>query len=168
MICELLGVPTKDQDSFREWTTTLLTYNTQEAVAAAGAAMSQYLLGLVEEKRKAPGDDFFSALVHAGRRAPGCRRMELVSMAFLLLVAGHETTVNLIGNAVLALLRNSAQLALLKEKPELIAASTEEFLRYEGPVEPVDVPLHRRAGRARRCDDPEGRVGPGVAARREP
>ncbi|MFS8103086.1 cytochrome P450 [Lentzea alba] len=134
VICELFDIPTKDRDSFREWTTTLLTYNTQEAVAAAGAAMSQYLLGMVEEKRKAPGDDFFSALVHAEDEGSRLSEMELVSMAFLLLVAGHETTVNLIGNAVFALLRHPAQLALLKEKPELIAGSTEEFLRYEGPV----------------------------------
>jgi cytochrome P450 len=108
-------------------------------------AMAQYLARLVEHKRERPGDDIFSALVHAsesespldpasGTSVDRLDQNELVSMAFLLLVAGHETTVNLIGNGVLALLRNPDQLAALRADPSLISGAVEEFLRFEGPV----------------------------------
>jgi cytochrome P450 len=135
VICELLGIPIDNRDEFREWSNTLLSYGTQEQIAHAGGAMAQFLFEHVERIAAAePTDDFFSALVHADDSGDRLDRNELVSMAFLLLVAGHETTVNLIGNAVLALLRNPEQLQILKDRPELIAASAEEFLRLEGPV----------------------------------
>ncbi|GLZ29732.1 cytochrome P450 [Lentzea sp. NBRC 105346] len=134
VISELLGIPVDDREAFRDWTTTLLTYGKAEKIAQASASMAQYMYSLVDAKTANPGDDFFSALVQADDSGDRLSRTELVSMAFLLLVAGHETTVNLIGNAVLALLRNPDQLELLKTRPELIAASAEEFLRYEGPI----------------------------------
>nr|WP_235921683.1 cytochrome P450 [Lentzea tibetensis] len=134
VICELLGIPTDDRDSFREWTNTMLSYSTPEAIQHASSSMAGYLSNLVENKKRDPGEDFFSALVHADESGDRLNDHELVSMAFLLLIAGHETTVNLIGNALLALLRNPEQLQLLKDNPELIAGSAEEFLRYEGPV----------------------------------
>ncbi len=135
VICELLGIPIDNRDEFREWSNTLLTFGPPEQIQQASGAMAQFLFQHVEKARAAePDDTFFSALVHADDSGDRLNTEELVSMAFLLLVAGHETTVNLIGNAVLALLKNPEQLQVLKDRPELIAASAEEFLRLEGPV----------------------------------
>ncbi|MFD9699614.1 cytochrome P450 [Lentzea sp. NPDC059081] len=135
VICELLGIPIDNRDEFREWSNQLLTFGTTEEVQAAGAAMAGFLYQHVTKVQAAePDDTFFSALVHATDSGDSLSTEELVSMAFLLLVAGHETTVNLIGNAVFALLNNPEQLQILKDKPELIPASTEEFLRLEGPI----------------------------------
>ncbi|MET9631974.1 cytochrome P450 [Lentzea sp. NPDC006480] len=135
VICELLGIPIDNRDDFREWSNQLLSFGTPEQVQAAAASMAgflyQHVMAIAEAE---PNDTFFSALVHADDSGDRLNTEELVSMAFLLLVAGHETTVNLIGNAVLALLRNPDQLQILKDRPELIPASTEEFLRLEGPV----------------------------------
>ncbi|MCP2248225.1 cytochrome P450 family protein [Lentzea aerocolonigenes] len=135
VICELLGIPIDNRDEFREWSNTLLSYGTPDQIAEASGKMAQFLIGHVNRvANEEPDDTFFSALVHADESGDRLNHAELVSMAFLLLVAGHETTVNLIGNAVLALLRNPDQLQILKDRPELIPASTEEFLRLEGPV----------------------------------
>ncbi|HUQ55518.1 cytochrome P450 [Lentzea sp.] len=135
VICELLGIPIDNRDEFREWSNQLLTFGTADEVQAAGAAMAAFLFQHVGKVQAAePDDTFFSALVHANDSGDRLSTEELVSMAFLLLVAGHETTVNLIGNAVFSLLQNPDQLQVLKDKPELIPASTEEFLRLEGPI----------------------------------
>ncbi|HEX7305783.1 cytochrome P450 [Lentzea sp.] len=135
VICELLGIPIDNRDDFREWSNQLLSFGTPEQVEAASAAMAGFLLQHVTAIAEAePNDTFFSALVHTEDAGDRLTTEELVGMAFLLLVAGHETTVNLIGNAVLSLLRNPDQLQILKDRPELIPASTEEFLRLEGPV----------------------------------
>ncbi|MDX8145161.1 cytochrome P450 [Lentzea sp. BCCO 10_0061] len=135
VICELLGIPIDNRDDFREWSNQLLSFGTPEQVQAAAGAMAGFLFQHVTAIAEAePNDTFFSALVHADDSGDRLNTEELISMAFLLLVAGHETTVNLIGNAVLALLKNPEQLQILKDRPELIPASTEEFLRLEGPV----------------------------------
>ncbi|GLY49434.1 cytochrome P450 [Lentzea sp. NBRC 102530] len=135
VICELLGIPIDNRDDFREWSNQLLSFGTPEQVQAAAASMAGFLFQHVTAIAEAePNDTFFSALVHADDSGDRLSTEELISMAFLLLVAGHETTVNLIGNAVLALLKNPEQLQILKDRPELIPASTEEFLRLEGPV----------------------------------
>ncbi|MEU7477266.1 cytochrome P450 [Lentzea sp. NPDC042327] len=135
VICELLGIPIDNREEFRGWSNTLLSFGTPEQIQHAAGAMAQFLFQHVEKVRAAePDDTFFSALVHADDSGDRLNTEELVSMAFLLLVAGHETTVNLIGNAVLALLKNPDQLQVLKDRPELIPASAEEFLRLEGPV----------------------------------
>ncbi|MCR3748540.1 cytochrome P450 family protein [Lentzea californiensis] len=135
VICELLGIPIDNRDDFREWSNQLLTFGTPEQVKAAAGAMAGFLFQHVTAIAEAePNDTFFSALVHADDSGDRLNTEELISMAFLLLVAGHETTVNLIGNAVLSLLKNPDQLQVLKDRPELIPASTEEFLRLEGPV----------------------------------
>jgi cytochrome P450 len=96
--------------------------------------MQAYLGRLIAEKRGNPGEDMLSDLVHASDEGDSLSEAELVSMAFLLLVAGHETTVNLIGNGVLALLREPAQLAALREDPALLPGAVEEFLRFDGPL----------------------------------
>jgi cytochrome P450 len=135
VICELLGVPHADRDAFRAWSTTLVSAGEAETLAVAGRDMAAYLRQLIAAKRAAPADDMVSALVQA-HEDDGDRltEAELVAMAFLLLVAGHETTVNLIANGVLALLRHPDQLAALRGDPALLSGAVEEFLRYDGPI----------------------------------
>ncbi|WP_405714769.1 cytochrome P450 [Streptomyces xanthophaeus] len=137
VICELLGVPDLDSARFRFWSA--------EIVAPSGAGpdgrvmeeMTAYLFELVAAKAADPGDDLLSALIRT--RDEGGDQLspeELIGMAFLLLIAGHETTVNLIGNGVRALLAHPDQLAALRADPEgLIDGAVEEMLRYDGPVQ---------------------------------
>ncbi|WP_371655458.1 MULTISPECIES: cytochrome P450 [unclassified Streptomyces] len=137
VIGELLGVPALDQDSFREWSNTSVSAPALADRMAAAKAMSEYLTALLESKREQPGDDLMSALISTadedGDRLSG---PELLGMAWLLLVAGHETTVNLISNGVLALLGHPEQLADLRADFDgLIDNAVEEMLRYDGPVE---------------------------------
>jgi cytochrome P450 len=134
VICELLGVPEGEHDDFRAWSNTLLSAGPADENAAAGAAIAEFLARLVSDKGANPGDDMLSAIVKASEDGDTLSANEATSMAFLLLVAGHETTVNLIGNGVLALLRHPDQLALLRSDPGLVPNAVEEFLRFEGPV----------------------------------
>ncbi|MFE9555259.1 cytochrome P450 [Streptomyces sp. NPDC006692] len=134
VICELLGVPDLDQEAFRVLSNEAVapTVNDNTAVRRIG----EYLVGLIEDKRcTRPADDLLSALIRA-RHEDGDQlsQDELIGMAFLLLVAGHETTVNLISNGVRVLLGHPGQLAALRADFTLIDAAIEELLRYEGPV----------------------------------
>ncbi|MGW4204892.1 cytochrome P450 family protein [Streptomyces sp. NPDC004726] len=141
VICELLGVPPHSRRDFREWTDVLLTPDparpgrTKEAMAAVVG----FLSGLLAHKRAEPGDDLLSALI-AVREEPGpegagrLSEDELMSLAFLILLAGYENAVQLIGNATLALLRHPGQLAALRNDPGRIGAAVEEFFRYDGPA----------------------------------
>jgi cytochrome P450 PksS len=104
-------------------------------VVPHGLAFLRYIRRLIRAKREAPGDDLLTELVRAEEAGDAMSEDELVAMAFLLLVAGHETTVNLIGNGVLALLEHPDQLARLRAEPELIRPAVEELLRYGSPVE---------------------------------
>ncbi|MFE5241305.1 MULTISPECIES: cytochrome P450 family protein [unclassified Streptomyces] len=135
VICELLGVPDIDREAFRLLSNAIVAPVSQEEEDDAVHRMGAYLVELIEDKRRAPGDDLMSALIQA-RDDDGDRLSpdELIGMAFLLLVAGHETTVNLIANGVRALLDHPEQLALLRSRPELIDGAVEEMLRYDGPV----------------------------------
>jgi cytochrome P450 len=135
VICELLGMSMQDADDFRRWSNLLISGGVDDEVRGAAGSMYQALVELVAAKRAAPGEDMLSALVHA-RDADDDRlsERELVAMAFLLLVAGHETTVNLIGNGVLALVNNPDQQAELRADRSLLPAAIEEFLRYQGPL----------------------------------
>ncbi|MCX5201820.1 cytochrome P450 [Streptomyces sp. NBC_00237] len=137
VICDLLGVPDLDRDSFRGWSNEAVAPTSPEAEQAAYAAAMPYLTGLIEAKREAPGEDLLSALIHtADEEGDRLSQDELLSMAFLLIVAGHETTVNLIGNGLRALFHHPDQLALLRaDFPGLIDGAVEEILRYDGPVE---------------------------------
>jgi cytochrome P450 len=135
VICELLGVPRSDRDEFREWSDILMSAAEWEKLAAASASMAAYLTGLIDRKRAEPADDMITALVQASDEGDHLSEQELVSMSFLLLVAGHETTVNLIGNGVYALLRNPDQLAQLRADPSLLPGAIEEFLRFDSPVD---------------------------------
>ena len=162
VICELIGVPTDHQAQFRDWTTTIVAgaLADRQAALAAHTAVIEYVRGEIAAKRAdGEADDLLSALIAvrnvsegslAGPRIDADRLSddELTSMVFLLLLAGHETTVNLIGNGVHALLTHPAQLALLRAEPERLGAAVEELLRFAGPlqlatariaVEPVEI-----------------------------
>ncbi len=133
VICELLGVPASDRDDFAAWSNTMVDDQTQDQSMEAAANLHGYLSQLVEAKRAQPDDALISALVEDAdddRLTPD----ELVAMAMMLLIAGHETTVNLIGNGMLALLTHPDQLDLLRRRPELLPAAVEEFLRWDSPV----------------------------------
>ncbi|MFF0063524.1 cytochrome P450 [Streptomyces sp. NPDC005279] len=136
VICELLGVPFLDRDTFRSWSNTVLSAADRDARRDASAKMTQYLTQLLADKREQRGDDLMSALIDTadedGDRLGG---EELLGMARLLLVAGHETTVDLISNGVLALLSHPDQLAALRADFSLLDGAVEEMLRYEGPLE---------------------------------
>jgi len=135
VICELLGVPAGDRDDFRTWSATIVANTAAPEVFQAHAtAMVRYFKALLAAKRREPADDLLSALIAARDDEDSLSENELVSMAFLLLVAGHETTVNLIASGVLALLLNPAELARLRAEPALIGAAVEELLRYVNPV----------------------------------
>jgi cytochrome P450 PksS len=137
VIAELLGVPTEDQDRFRAWTFTVLNPNggNLEPVRRAMVEFQQYLKEILARRRAEPRDDLISALLAAEEQG-GDRlsAVELVSMVFLLMVAGHETTVNVIANGVWALLRHPEQLERLRANPALLEPAIEEILRYCGPV----------------------------------
>ncbi|MFJ1614181.1 cytochrome P450 [Streptomyces sp. NPDC088251] len=136
VICELIGVPDLDRELFRRLSNGVIHPATPQEEAETVAAMGRYLGELIEDKRRSPGEDLMSALVRArDEEGDGLSPDELVGMAFLLLVAGHETTVNLISNGVRALLGHPDQLAALRADPGLMDGAVEEMLRYEGPVE---------------------------------
>lgn len=140
VICELLGVPFDDRDDFQAWTRALVgVVGEEEHRPAAAAAMAKYLSELVRAKQTQPADDLLSELVLADDDGDRLTDPELVAMAFLLLVAGHETTVNLIGNGVNALLRHPDQWQDLCADPAGIPAAIEEFLRFDGPVDMATV-----------------------------
>jgi cytochrome P450 len=134
VICELLGIPTEDRADFRSWSEVVMSNDRTSKLADNAAAMTAYLAGLIETKRATPGQDLLSNLINARDDNDHLTDEELVAMAFLLLVAGHETTVNLLGNAVLALLTNPDQLAALRNDPSLVSGAVDEFLRFDGPV----------------------------------
>ncbi|MFE5715887.1 cytochrome P450 [Streptomyces sp. NPDC056501] len=137
VICELLGVPAEDRDTFRNWSNELVTPAGEDGYLGALEGFGGYLDGLIEDKRAAgPADDLLSGLI-AARAEDGDRLSgpELRAMAYLLLIAGHETTVNLISNTVRNLLTHPEQLAALRADPGLLDGAIEESLRYDGPVE---------------------------------
>jgi cytochrome P450 len=149
VICELLGVPVEDQAQFRDWSNALLAdVGEPGSFRAAGTAMFHYFTRLVADKRAHPADDMISALAQAGEAGDTLDERELIAMLFLLLVAGHETTTNLIATGTLALLTSPAELARLRSDPALLPGATEELLRFANPLnhaterftlEPVDI-----------------------------
>jgi cytochrome P450 len=139
VIAELLGVPAADRHSFREWSNAMVTPAfAPEDLARFGDQMQafvDYLQALFAERRRRPGEDLISALVGVEDGGDTLSESELSSMVALLIVAGHETTVSLIGNATLALLEHPEQRAELERRPELLPRAVEELIRYDGPVE---------------------------------
>jgi cytochrome P450 len=135
VICELLGIPEDDREQFTAWTRTMLDETSQAESQTAMADMSAYFGRLVEVKRAQPDDGLLSALVEVSDDGDRLSAEELVAMGNLLLIAGHETTVNLIGNGTFGLLTHPEQLALLRERPDLLGTAVEEFLRWDAPVQ---------------------------------
>ncbi|HEY4418981.1 MAG TPA: cytochrome P450 [Pseudonocardia sp.] len=134
VICELLGVPADDRDDFAAWSNTMVDESTRDESMAASAKLFEYLSALIEQKRRQPDDALISGLIEVAEDGDRLSQAELVGMAMMLLIAGHETTVNLIGNGLLALLTHPEQLALLRARPELLPSAIEEFLRWDAPV----------------------------------
>ncbi|MGE7886807.1 cytochrome P450 family protein [Bacillus cereus] len=139
VISEMLGIPKEDQEKFRIWSHAVIASpETPEEIKETEKQLSEfitYLQYLVDMKRKEPKEDLVSALIVAESEGHKLSARELYSMIMLLIVAGHETTVNLITNTVLALLENPNQLQLLKDNPKRIDSAIEEGLRYYSPVE---------------------------------
>jgi len=135
VICELLGIPVADRDQFRAWSATIVADTVSPEVFQAHAtAMLGYFQMLLAARRREPAGDLLSALVAARDEEDRLSENELLSMAFLLLVAGHETTVNLIASGMLALLLNPGELTRLRADRSLLDAAVEELLRYVNPV----------------------------------
>ena len=145
VICEMLGVPLADQEVFKDWSADIarsldasILPAGSEAVTrgqVAGDAIREYFRGLIAGRRKQPRADLLSALIAAEEQGDKLSEPELVATCVLLLIAGHETTVNLIGNGLLALLRHPDQLRVLAADPALIQTGVEELLRFDGPVQ---------------------------------
>ena len=138
VIAELLGVPAEDHKKFHRWSSRLVSVSSgRDMLRFLPAALSfvRYLRKLVERRRADPRDDLITALVRAEEAGDKLSEDELLAMAFLLLVAGHETTVNLIASGTLALLEHPEQMEKLREDPSLIKPAVEELLRYTSPVE---------------------------------
>jgi cytochrome P450 len=139
VIAELLGVPPEDHRQFREWSAELI--NRIPAIGQAADVLGalekiiDYLRGQVDRHRSEPADDLLTGLIEARDERDALSEDEMVATAFLLLVAGHETTTNLIGNGTLALLRNPDQMERLRAEPELLDNAIEEMLRFDSPVQ---------------------------------
>jgi cytochrome P450 len=145
VISELLGVPTGPADSVKGWSRDIA--RALDAIALpvgpdviergrrAVEAMADYFRGLIEERRRRPGADLLSGLVEAEEAGDRLTERELLATCVLLYVAGHETTVNLIGNGLLALLRHPEERRRLHDDPGLLPGAIEELLRYDGPVQ---------------------------------
>jgi cytochrome P450 len=137
VISELIGIPAIRRDDFRRWSS--ITVNAAvypaEVYTEAATAMLDFIRELIEDKRVAPADDLLTDLLAVRDGGDRLSKDELTSMVYLLLAAGHETTVSLITNGVHALLRHPEQLALLKAEPERLPGAVEELLRYDGPLQ---------------------------------
>jgi cytochrome P450 PksS len=139
VIAEMLGVPPEDRRKFHRWSSAIVSTNWSRwsLVKAIPNVMAfiRYIRKLVASRRVAPRDDLVSALVQANEAGDQLSDDELLAMIFLLLIAGHETTVNLIGNGALALLQHPAELRRLEGDPAMIRSAVEELLRYGSPLE---------------------------------
>lgn len=143
VIADLLGVPSRDHNRFRAWSNALVAptadaNRTSKKAAKARALMEDFIAYLREvfaARRRAPQDDLITSLLAAEEAGDVLSEEELFSMILLLIVVGHETTVNLIGNGLLALLQHPAALTALSTQPTLLPSAVEEMLRYDCPVE---------------------------------
>jgi len=144
IICHMLGVPATDHERFKGWSAALargldpdflLTDEIRMARAEALFSFAEYFFALVAERRASPGSDLLSQLTLAEKEGDRLSEGELLSTAILLLVAGHETTVNLISGGLLALLSHPEQLERLRADPSLARSGVEELLRFVSPVQ---------------------------------
>ena len=142
VIAEMLGIPPEDRAQFKIWSdqrarTLEPSIDARERVLAdaANKALNDYFRPIIEERRAAPQDDIVSALAQAEEEGDRLTELEMLNMLRLLLIAGNETTTNLIGNGVLALLRHQDQLQRLRDDPSLIPLAVDELLRFDSPVQ---------------------------------
>jgi cytochrome P450 len=145
VICEMLGIPESDRDRFRGWAQNIVAFSAGSTLTypqVAGKALAgidcagRYFDGLMDERRRNPQSDIISALVSM-EGDDALSGEELVPLFVLLFIAGHETTMNLLANGTLTLLRNPEELARLRADPGLLPTAIEEFLRYESPLQRV-------------------------------
>ncbi len=142
VIAEMLGIPPEDRARFAVWSDQrarvlepTLSAAERETAEAAMRALDAYLLPIISARRADPQEDIISALAQAEEEGDRLTEREVLLMLRLLLVAGNETTTNLIGNGMLALLRHPDQLVLLREDPALVPSAVEELLRFDLPVQ---------------------------------
>ena len=142
VIAEMLGVPPEDRSRFKTWSARrarllepTLSERDREIGARAATSLNEYFLPIIEERRADPRDDIISVLAQAEEAGDRLTERELLTLLRLLLAAGNETTTNLIGNGMLALLRNPDQLQALRDDPGLIPSAVEELLRFDSPVQ---------------------------------
>jgi cytochrome P450 len=139
VICNMLGIPIEDQHRFKDWSHQFInSMNDRDKMKKTIPALenfADYIEELMQKRKNAPTNDLISQLINAQEEADRLSAIEVSSMVFLILMAGHETTVNLLGNGVLALLENPEQMKWLQEHPEAIATAVEELLRFHSPVE---------------------------------
>jgi cytochrome P450 len=142
VIAEMIGVPTKDRQQFKVWSDRFarvlepnLTQDELSNVFGTAKLFDEYFRGIVAEHREHPGDDLVSRLIEAEEEGDKLSEEEMIVTLRLLLVAGNETTTNLIGNGLKALLEHPEQLELLRQRPELIDNAIEELLRFDSPVQ---------------------------------
>ena len=143
VIAEMLGVPPEDRAQFRAWSNAVAstldrpvqTQATVDLARDASNAIAVYFGRVIKQRRADPRDDLISALIAAEEGGDLLTEDELLATRILLLIAGNETTTNLIGNGMLALVRNPDQLRLLQDDPSLIASAVEELVRYDSPVQ---------------------------------
>lgn len=138
VIAEMLGVASADHTRFRAWSRTIVeTANAPSFTPQMRALLEEfqaYLLTLISQKRAHPSNDLLSKMIEAESAGDRLSEQELIATTILMIIGGHETTVNLIGNGMLALLLHQEQLQRLKERPELLKTAIEEFLRYHSPL----------------------------------
>jgi cytochrome P450 len=139
IIAEMMGVPARDRHKFHRWTSAIVSSDPygwgKIMVIPRLMALLRYIKKLVKSRRADPKDDLLSALVKAEAAGETLSEDELLAMVSLLLIAGHETTVNLIGNGTLALLEHPDQMEKLRGDPALVKPAIEELLRYDSPLE---------------------------------
>jgi cytochrome P450 len=144
VICEMLGIPSDEQTQFRQWSSDIVAFSAGSGLLLEAAAEStqesqlalvEYCRRIIDQRRRQPQDDLISRLISVEQAGTQLNELELYAMCVQLFVAGHETTTNLIGNGVLALLQHPRDFQQLREHPELIESAVEEFLRYNSPVQ---------------------------------
>jgi cytochrome P450 len=149
VICELLGVPIADADRLHDWSTAVVsrvdaatddppTDAQLEHVTQAESELADYMSALLADRRKHPSDDLLSGLVNAEHSGDRLSDAQAINTAMLLMIAGHETTVNLISNGILTFLRHPEVLERVRREPDLLISTVEELLRYEPPVQMRD------------------------------
>lgn len=134
VICELLGVPDEDRPDIQRWSGELFAAGQPGVIDAASHSLADYMTDLIAAKRRHPGSSLLDRLISARDGDDRLNEEELVSLAVLLLVAGHETTTNFLGNATLSLLQHPAELDRLRQNPDDIPTVLDELLRFDSPV----------------------------------